>query len=296
MENIIVNIDSQFRNRTLYPNPAFFKYDFYEKIKNCKYIRLSSIEIPNLFFTFTEKRKNIYFTLTVDYIDYKVIIMEGMYNYEQFIDEIQKNLTLAGTALNATFTIVFNDITGFITITCSKLFTANFDNNSDLYESLGYFFGFRKIQYTANYNSTTSIYSIITEGQLDVVGDHYLFLRINDYGVIINNYENIIFNESDKTNTVTSIKPREGKKNLLAKIIITNSKTEQIFDNGANFITKSHIFRQPVDISKLEIELIDPRGNTVDLLGMNYSLTLEIGTIYNSSLNDKFQNNLFGFE
>ena len=59
MDNIIINIDSRFRNKQIYNNSGKFIYQLSEKIKNCKYIRLSSFEFPNLYFTFTEKKNNI---------------------------------------------------------------------------------------------------------------------------------------------------------------------------------------------------------------------------------------------
>jgi len=59
MDNIIINIDSRFRNKQIYSNAGKFTYHLGDKIKNCKYIRLSSFEFPNLYFTFTEKKNNI---------------------------------------------------------------------------------------------------------------------------------------------------------------------------------------------------------------------------------------------
>ena len=52
MENILLNVDSRFRMKDKYPNSAKFSYRASEKIKNCKYIRVSSIEFPNLYWTF----------------------------------------------------------------------------------------------------------------------------------------------------------------------------------------------------------------------------------------------------
>ena len=64
MENVLVNIDSRFRDRLKYPNAAKFTYRMSEKIKNCKYIRMSSIEFPNLYHTFSSKKLNTYFYIT----------------------------------------------------------------------------------------------------------------------------------------------------------------------------------------------------------------------------------------
>jgi hypothetical protein len=57
MENQLINIDSRFRNKNKYQNPGKFTFHLKEKIKNVKYIRLSSVELPNLYFTFTDEKK-----------------------------------------------------------------------------------------------------------------------------------------------------------------------------------------------------------------------------------------------
>jgi hypothetical protein len=77
----------------------------------------------------------------------------------------------------------------------------------------------------------------------------------------------------------------------LGKVIITTAKAEKNFDNN-NFITKMHIFRQPTNISKFEIELLDPLKNTVDTVQMDYSLTLEIGIIHDKHMYDKYLNDI----
>ena len=106
------------------------------------------------------------------------------------------------------------------------------------------------------------------ESFLNVTNDEYLFLRVNDYGVIYNDIRNNA---------------------LFAKIIVYNNQF--IFDNGANFLTKSFEFKQPVNISKLEFELINRFGQTIDMKQMNYSMTFEFNQIYdkNSYQSHNFQ-------
>ena len=63
MDNIILNVDSRFRDKKKYPNSAKFTYRMSETIKNCKYIRMSSIEFPNLYYNFTLKKGNTSFKI-----------------------------------------------------------------------------------------------------------------------------------------------------------------------------------------------------------------------------------------
>jgi hypothetical protein len=141
--------------------------------------------------------------------------------------------------------------------------------------------GFRENTYDAmpkNVGETTKFYAI-SESQMDVIGDNYVFLKVNDYGKIYNfiNSDNIKINEQMDT--------------YLGKIIFTVNKAEKNFDNQ-NFITKMCIFKQPRDINKFDIELIDPLGNTVDLIGMDFSFTLELGIIYDSNVYNKYLNSI----
>ena len=292
MENIIINIDSRFRDRTAYPNSAFFVYRLKEVLKNCKYIRLSSFEIPNLYFTFCTRKKNLSFKLLYNSNEYTIAISPGMYNFEQLLVVIQNaiNQLITDEGLSITINLSFTSITGFVTINADEPFGMDFSNGDSYLKPLGYFLGFRKNIYSSQVKtiSGTDVHYIVTESQLDTTGDHYLFLRINDYGVIHHDFDSI----TNSYQLSDSMK-MPGRKQLLAKIVINEQKTEHVFDNGANFLTKSYVFKQPVDISRLEIELIEPSGFTIDLLYMDFSFTLEIGVITNSNLKDQLTNDVF---
>ena len=195
------------------------------------------------------------------------------------------------------FKILFNYNNGFCTIENSTAyFRVEFSNYPSRYPSLGYQLGFRKDNYISSTAvvSGDAIYSIITESQLDTIGEQYLFLKINDYGIIFHDYEDII--TKDSSGEIISREKYVGDKNVFAKIILNTNKAEQVFDNGSNFLTKSYIFRQPIDLDRFNISLSDPRGNIIDMVHMDFSLTLEIGIIYDSALKydltDTLKNNL----
>jgi len=284
MDNIIINIDSRFRNKQLYTNSGKFVHSLSEPIKNCKYIRLSSIEFPNLYFTFTEKKQNISFKITKGVQTYDLKIEEGYYSGDTLIDEIQKQLDDANTTLSANFEIVFNYNNSFITIKDDTDFSIDFSNGTSRYPSLGYQLGFRQDTYDAESTviSGSPKYAITSESQLDAIGDNYLFLKINDYGVIYHDFEDVLI--KDNLGNIIERQKYIGNKNVFAKVIINSNKGEQVFDYGSNFLTKSFVFRQPIDLAKFAIELTDPKGNTVEMVHMDYSFTLEIGVIYDLSL------------
>jgi hypothetical protein len=87
-----------------------------------------------------------------------------------------------------------------------------------------------------------------------------------------------------------------GDKNILGKIVLTQSKAIMVFDNSSNYLTKSYTFKTPQSISRLNIELIDRFGTIIDMLNLNYSFTLELQTVYDKTKSgiyyDSMKNNL----
>jgi hypothetical protein len=269
MENILINIDSRFRNKNIYPNSGNFSFKLSEKIKDVMYIRMSSVELPNLYFVFSKAKNNTTFVITVDTVDFEINIQDGFYNSTQLLRNIQDKLTSVPGHMN----IKLNLANGYVTLESTVTFSVNFTNTGK-YPSLGYQLGFRNNIYTSVVENETKQY-IKSESQLDRIGDNYVFIRVNDYGKIYNftNLNNVNINEN--------------MNNYLAKVIMNVNKTEHNFDNN-NFLTKKYIFRQPTNITKFDIELLDPLGNIIDMVQMDFSFTLEIGVIYDKCVYEKY--------
>lgn len=94
----------------------------------------------------------------------------------------------------------------------------------------------------------------------DATGDDYMFLKINDWGYI----------------------DFHGQK-MFAKILITTGLGNSRVDD---YINKEYRFRQPTNIQKLSIELVDYLGNSIDLNGFDWSFTLELKQLFNSDQKD----------
>lgn len=269
MENIIYNIDSRFRDINTYKNPGFFTYKLNEPLKNISYIRLSSVELPTVFYTFLHDYNNISFQIiTNDDIPHTITIEEGSYDSGSIINQIQTYLDVLNENHGYSLTIAWNSVNYKVTFTNTTEFTLIFDNDSN-HRSLGDRLGFRldNSNYLAADQITkfsielnTELYYWEGETFLDITKDDYIFLRINDYGVIYNDVRN---------------------NRLLAKVILYDQQF--IIDTGANFLTKAFNFKQPINISKLEIELVNALGQTINMNLINYSLTLEFGRIFDSN-------------
>ena len=133
-------------------------------------------------------------------------------------------------------------------------------------------------------NIYTKKKSIESEAQLNILGDNYIFLKVNDYGKLYNFHKSSIhgscFAHVDSCNS-KDILQSPSPRTFLAKIIMNANKTEHVFDN-ANLVTKIYYFKQPVNIEKFDIQLLDPYCNIIDMLKMDFSFTVEIGVTYDS--------------
>lgn len=260
MENILINIDSRFRDKKKYPNPGYFIYNLPTTLRNINYIRLSSIELPTTFYTFTEEYGNISFLIETEANIYEVRIKSGNYAADFMINYIQGQLNIINNADATNFSVSWDNIDYKVTFSNVTPFTLKFGNIGSN-TPLGYYLGFRNddesydmsVQNTYDDNGTT-LYFWTSETFLDTTKEEYAFVRVNDYGNIFNDIRNT---------------------NLLAKIVLFEAQF--VFDNGSNYLTKEYKFKQPTNITKLEIELLLPTGKTINMNSIDYSLTLEIG-------------------
>ena len=276
MENIIINIDSDFRNKKVFPNPGSFKYKLKESLKNISYIRLSSIELPLIYYTFTSQNNNINFIILYNDESFNIIIKEGNYDSANIVTEIQSKFDIINNNYSTNFKISWDIINYKITITNTDPFTLIFDNNNEnrtLGNHLGYLQdneGYLGTNQLTKYDfaTNTNLYFWTADTVLDITKDDYLYLRINDYGVIYNDVRTT---------------------GILAKIILYEAQF--IVETGANFLTKSYQFKQPTTIHNFDIKLLNKRGQTVDMNYINFSFTLELGQIY-----DKNQYSNYNFQ
>ena len=115
-----------------------------------------------------------------------------------------------------------------------------------------------------NYTGT----EITADSVLNLVGINYAFLSINDF-------DNVV--DTKVTNVFT-------------KIIYETGRFNSLFSNGNEYNSKDLVFRSPVDLSYLDVKILDYMGNLVDLKEYDFSFTLEVGYIYDLELYKKINN------
>jgi hypothetical protein len=240
-------------------------------------IRLASAEIPNSFYAFSESRNNV--TFEVKYpagvgVTKTIKLGNGNYNQNPYPDA-GSIITAVQDVLNtefpaASFSVFLDSVTGLFSIIAGTgTFDVNFkpidDNLLSREYGLGYNLGYREFNY---YNQT----NLVSEAILNTTDTNYIFLSLDDDW-------KVALHETPRTTQLTTF----------AKIIMNSAKNQFTYDNGGNTITKEYFFRQPTNITNFQVRLSDPYDQDINLVGLDFSFTLEMRAVMNSSLYDSMR-------
>jgi hypothetical protein len=110
--------------------------------------------------------------------------------------------------------------------------------------------------------------SYVGEGIIDMVGPRYIYLVVDDFNNSVNDGFYAAF-----TSSVLN-------KNILARISLEGSVFSYLSQNNLSLITNARQYFGPVDLQKLQIQLLDEYGRVLDLNNMDYSFCLTLQSIY----------------
>ena len=260
MDNLIINVNSKFADLNKYTSTNFV-YDLEDTIKNVAYIKLGSIELPLTNYNYLEEKKNISFKIGDDTFEETVTIQEGNYTSDNILLEIQDKLNIINGNRSKNYTIDVNINSGKIFFNSDDNFILNFTSETSVYNKLGVSLGFEN----DTYSGTTTI---IADNVINLNPHNYYFLKLNN-----------IDNVKDKI-----------VKNSFAKIIKNVGNFNNIIEGKDDYVTKEKIFRSPINLSRLEIQIVDFMDRIIDLNGHNFSFTLEVGFIYDKKLYENIKN------
>jgi len=277
-----LNLNSCFRHNYYQTNPCDFLYIIPTEIKNVVSLRLVSIEIPNAWFLFSKIKKNNVFEIVVENDQrekhgYKIEIPEGNYTSETLEEYLNSNYFCNSGMENELKYIKFsiqpyNNKSKFeilepengqkqklsFSLTFSESLGQNFMN------TFGWVIGFR----VAHYANITSF--IESEGLFDAGGDRYIYVCVNDFQYNSNASNIVCFDKSISNEEV------------IAKIPMINGKLSLIVNDNNQPLSKMRLYNGPVNLSRLQIKIIDHFGNILDLNNMDFSLTFELQILYES--------------
>lgn len=291
-------------------NESDFVFQLPQPIKNAITLKITSLSLPNVFYTFTESRENLKFYLydtsnPRNLLGY-VKIREGNYLTPQaIVDEIESQLILIpdGSGGGYNFHICYDTVSNrFKFYNTAASFYIDFTPptiKEPFNNGIGYNLGFQSLTYTSElitlggttipcggyatgptgptaatgpYYVLTSTWGITAEFAPDILGDPYIYMQINDYDVITHqSFKKAFFP-------------------VFAKILLSDeSKNKLIQDiDLSTVVCREYNFLQPTNVSRFQIKLLDAYGNIIPLQA-NYSFTLEVEEVLNMSLYHKMR-------
>jgi hypothetical protein len=239
-------------------------------LKNVIRIRLASVEVPLVEPMFTKLKGNVSFRVrlgtstTYNLMGY---LTDGNYTKASLIDAIQTSLML----IDSNFSVTLNDITGLVSITNSTTsFAIDFASPLDTiacrptHWGLGYYLGFRDTFETSELSA--GIYSVSGTSVINIDANPYYLVRLKCPDELVNVTHRVVGG-----NFVSAF----------AKIILTNSYYQLQFDNNSNLVRNEYTFLSPVNVPQFQISLLDPWGELVNMMDVDWSYTVEVTEIKN---------------
>lgn len=283
----ILNVNTRFRNNYKSTSSTNFIFSLPFMLKNVVSMKLASNEFPSAVYTFSDKLCSNSFKITtynvvagviVNVVTTDIFIPNGTYPPTDLIDYLTNNVFNAAP-LNI-IEVTYNDNTGKLTFNrtaaapIDSYFDLDFsckDKNPCSYTThgeidpnqltAGWLMGFRQSKYEWE-NNIPAIPTYTAEGLYDYQGTRYFLLLVNDYQ---NNHGTSIISPFKEDMLADN--------NILAKLSTDCCKTSCC----------EHIQRKyfgPVNLTKLEIKLMDEYGRILDMNNMDYSLSFELEILY----------------
>lgn len=236
------------------------------KITNVISLKLSSLEFPCSYYTFSDHLKNNILNIVENTtnLSANIVLPEGNYSSGQdFADALTNSINVALNT-SARFTVSFDEIKGKITISnTTYTFTMNLltVSNMKLYSTLGWIIGFRNNKYSG-------LLSYTGETILSLTTIEYIYFYLNDYHVSNRNSVIAIFNDNFLDT------------NILAKIPINVENFNYLISDNSDFISKERNFFGPVDIEKIHIKIYNKYGDILFINNMDFAFSIECKILY----------------
>lgn len=272
-----LNIDTRFRENYYGSLSSNFGVNLPISFKNVISLKLSAIELPKTFYNISKIFGSNHFSIARAGSVKNVIVPDGNYDPVSLCTYLSNYMTISGwpfTDIQFTTDINNNNGSGKIIVSLIESpstiepFALSFqqdetgeDNKTTpLPLKLGWKMGFRNGLYENNY-------TYVTEGLPDLSGSKYIYLVVDDFNNNVNNGFYSAFTASVMNN------------NILARISLNGTAFDDVHE-GETINTYLRQYFGPVDINKLQIQLLDEYGRILDLNNMDYSFCLAMQVIY----------------
>lgn len=272
-----LNIDTRFRENYYGTLSTNFGVNLPISINNVITLNLAAIELPKTFYDISRIFGSNYFSVVRGSSVKNVVVPDGNYDPVSLCEYLTTYMIDSGAPFSDIWFVTdihLNSGSGKIIASLieSPASTAPFalhfqldangaDNkNTPLPLKLGWKMGFRNGVYE---NNTT----YVTEGLPDLSGSKYIYLVVDDFNNNVNNGFYSAFTASIMNN------------NILARISLDGVSFDDV-QKSESISTYYRKYFGPVNVNKLQIQLLDEYGRILDLNNMDYSFCLAMQVIY----------------
>jgi len=279
-----INIDTRFRENYYTTTAANFHVDLPLRLTEVVSLQLSALELPTTFYVISQVFGNNFFVLEITGKEPLVVtIPDGNYDYlalQEYINTFLGNASIPEAYKDIQFLadantpggsgpqggsgkMVVGSTTGTVNFSINFLTDryGNEDRQTPLPLKLGWLMGFRDGYYQNNTN-------YVSEGIINLLGPRYIYLVVDDY------------NNSVLDGFYGAFTSSILNKNILARISLQGSVFNYLSKDNFNLISTPRQYFGPVDIQKLQIQLLDEYGRILNLNNMDYSFCLTFQTVY----------------
>ena len=235
-----------------------------ERLNEIKSLTVSQIEIPIPFDNVSLKFGNSTFTVQNQTTQEtkNIVLPDGYYSNDTHTALKNLPIELKMTANSRNLTKISN-------LSTSVVYKVNFatdgSGNFDKYylkSKLGWLLGFRKDTYTIGPNE-----ELVSESVIDCCPNRYMYLVLDE------------FSNSSPNSFMSFLTHSTLNKKIIAKISFENSTSKRLLiGNEKNGVLISDIrtYTGTVDIQRLNVQLINEWGRTIELNGLDFSFLLKI--------------------
>jgi hypothetical protein len=280
-----INIDTRFRENYYSTVSSNFHLDLPIRFNKVVSLQLSALELPSTFYVISQAFGTNYFTLQIENEPPLIVtVPDGNYDYlslEMYINDFLLKAPLPYKLIQAIADVntpngggppggsgkmIFgwkneNLMNNMFSINFQTDRFGNEDKLTPLPLKLGWLMGYRHGFYE---NNTT----YVSEGIINLLGPRYIYLVVDDY------------NNSVSDGFYGAFTASVLNKNILARISLQGSVFNFSSKDNFNLITTPRQYFGPVDIQKLQIQLLDEYGRILNLNNMDFSFCLTFQTVY----------------
>lgn len=238
------------------------------QFKNVLSMSLSSVQLPNVIYCFSEEKMNniMYIQETGDGENKHgtIILPPGNYSLKSIATTLEAEINKQLDINPPRFFVTSEESTQKITISNNRnTFTMNFlkgIESKDFNSTLGWLLGFREIEYNCSAVYTSESVYIGTSTD-------YLFFVVNDY------------NNSQVQSMLAMYSKSYIGDNILAVLPVSSNNVSTnnfFFDSGTLFLVKKRDYFGPVNLQRFKIEIRNQYGEIVNLNMTDFSFSLEV--------------------